>query len=174
MPRIALPAADEHVPYYGKYIAQLSGDVYEALQSQAKSTAKLLAATTESKAEYRYAPNKWSVKQVVGHLADGERVFSYRALRFARADPTELPGFDENAFVDQADFDRRTLRDLATELAAVRTATLALFGGLTPEELLRRGTANAGPVSVRALAAIIAGHERHHVGLLRDRYGLSG
>lgn len=174
MPRIPLPAADEHAPYYGKYIAPLSGDMFELLQSQAKTTAALLAATPESRAGHRYAEGKWSVKEVVGHLSDGERVFAYRALRFARADQTDLPGFEENEWVAAANFDRRTLASIAAEFAAVRAASLALFASFDDEELLRRGTANGNPVSVRALAAILVGHERHHVGLLRERYGLTG
>lgn len=174
MPRISLPAADEHGPDYAKYLAPLSGDMLERLQSQAKTTAALLAATPESRAGHRYAEGKWSVKEVVGHLSDGERVFSYRALRFARADATDLPGFEENEWVANANFDRRTLASIAAEFAAVRAATLALFASLDDEELLRRGTANGQEVSVRALAAILVGHERHHVGLLRERYGLTG
>jgi uncharacterized damage-inducible protein DinB len=175
MPRIALPAADEHAPYYGRYIAQLAvDDVHVALGSQAATTARLLAATDETRALYRYAPGKWSVKEVVGHIADAERVFAYRALCIARGDQTNLPGFDENDYVPAGGFDARPLADLAAELAAVRAATLALFRGLDATALLRRGTANQAPVSVRALAAIIAGHEKHHVGLLRERYGLTG
>ena len=172
MHAIALPAADEHIAYYGKYIALLSGDVYATLESQGRETARLLAATSEAKGAHRYAPGKWSVKQVVGHIADGERVFAYRALRFARADPTPLPGFDENVFAATSGADKRTLGDLAAELASVRAASLTLFGSFDAETLLRRGSANDAPVSVRALAAIIAGHERHHVNLLIERYGL--
>jgi uncharacterized damage-inducible protein DinB len=174
MPHIPLPAADEYVPDYGKYLAPLSGDMFELLQSQAQTTAALLAATPESRAGHRYAEGKWSVKEVVGHLSDGERVFSYRALRFARADATDLPAFEENEWVAHANFDRRTLASIAAEFAAVRAATLALFASLDDEALLRRGTANGQAVSVRALAALLVGHERHHVGLLRDRYGLTG
>lgn len=173
MPRIPLPAAGEYAPDYSKYLAPLSGDMFELLQSQAKTTAALLAATPESRAGHRYAQGKWSVKEVVGHLSDSERVFSYRALRFARADTTDLPGFEENDWVANANFDRRTLASIAAEFAAVRAATLALFASLDDEELLRRGTANGQEVSVRALAALLVGHERHHVGLLRERYGLT-
>jgi len=174
MSPIALPAADEHVQYYGKYIALVGPDSLAALESQARSTAALLAATPEAKGNHRYAEDKWSVKEVIGHLADGERVFSYRALRIARADTTELPGFDENTYVPAGRFDRRTLADIAAEFAAVRAATLALVRTLDEDALARRGSANNTPVSVRALVAIIAGHEAHHVGLLRERYGLKG
>jgi uncharacterized damage-inducible protein DinB len=175
MPRIPIPGADEHAPYYGKYVAQLpGGDVLHLLRVNAALTAQLLAATDESRGSFRYAEGKWSVKEVVGHLCDAERVFAYRALRFGRSDLTELPGFDENLYVPAGRFDRRTLADLAAEFAIVRTATLALFNGFDDESLLRRGVASGQPVSVRALAAIIAGHEIHHVGLLRERYGLTG
>lgn len=176
MPRIAIPGADEHAPYYSKYVSQLpaGADVLDLLRTQAVVTARLLAATDESLGGVRYADGKWSVKEVVGHLSDGERVFAYRALRFGRTDTTELPGFDENVYVPAGKFDRRTLADVAAEFAAVRVASLALFDSFDDEALLRRGTANAQPVSVRALAAIIAGHEVHHVALLRERYGLKG
>jgi len=173
--RIPMPNADEYAPFYAGYVARLEGgDVRPLLASQALSTARLLAATDEAKGLHRYAPGKWSVKETIGHLADAERIFAYRALRFARADGTALPGFDENAYVPQGRFDARPLAELAAELAAVRAATVTLFEGLPPEALERRGSANHHPVSVRALAAIIAGHEKHHVTLLRERYGLSG
>jgi uncharacterized damage-inducible protein DinB len=174
MPRISLPAVDEYEPYYGKYVALVPGDVFATLESQAKSTARLLGATSEEKGGFRYAQGKWSVKEVVGHIADAERVFAYRALRFARADTTELPGFDENSWVPAGGFDRRMLAALAGELAAVRAATLALVGSFDEAALARRGTANGVAMSVRALATIIAGHQAHHVGLLRERYGLTG
>jgi len=174
MSPIALPAADEYAPYYGKYVALVGPDVLAALEAQARSTAALLAATPEAKGGHRYAEGKWSVKEVIGHLADGERVFAYRALRFARTDATELPGFDENVYVPAGKFDRRTLADVAAEFAAVRAATLAFARSLDDEALARRGSANNTPVSVRALVAIIAGHELHHVKILRERYGLTG
>lgn len=175
MSLITMPAADEYVPYYGRYLAKLQGDdVLAILESQAVSTAKLLAATSETVGMHRYDTGKWSVKEVIGHLADGERIFAYRALRFSRNDATELPGFEENEYVPEGRFDLRTLKSMAAEFAAVRAATLAFFRGLDPTHLMRRGIANGAPVSVRALAAIIAGHEHHHVGLLRERYGLKG
>lgn len=174
MSPIALPAADEYAPYYGKYVALVGPDVLAALESQARSTAALLAATPESKGGFRYAEGKWSVKEVIGHVADAERVFAYRMLRFGRADQTALPGFDENTWMPFTNFDRRTLADMAAELAAVRAATLALVRSLDEESLGRRGVASNNPVSVRGLAAIIAGHEAHHVKILRERYGLTG
>ncbi len=175
MLRVAIPAAGEYAPYYGKYVEKLpEGDVLVTLQMQAANTAHLLAETAESRGSHRYANGKWSVKEVVGHITDAERIFAYRALRFGRGDATPLAGFDENQYVPAGGFDRRTLADLAAELAMVRAATLALFRGFDAEALLRRGEASGQPVTVRALAAIIAGHERHHVALLRERYGLVG
>jgi len=122
---------------------------------------------------HRYAPGKWSVKEVVGHVTDAERVFGYRALRIARADTTPMPGFDENAWVPAANFDRRSMPELVAGYQAVRAATVALFSSFDEEALTRRGTANDQEVSVRALAHIMAGHELHHMTILRERYGLS-
>ena len=168
---IPRPAAVEYAPYYGRYIDKVpEGDLLGTLEDQARETQTLLAGLSDAKALHRYAPGKWSVKEVIGHVTDAERVFSYRALRFARADSTPLPGFDENAWVPPGNFDARALKDLAAELDAVRRATIALFRGLDPAALARGGTASDNPVSVRAIAWIIAGHERHHVALLHERY----
>ncbi len=167
------PEAGEYIPYYGKYIALVpAGDLTEILAAQQAVTQRRLGPLDEARALHRYEPGKWSVKEVVGHLCDGERVFAYRALRFARADATPLPGFEETAWVPAGDFDRRPLAALLAEFAAVRAATLALVTGLDEAAWRRQGTANGSPVSVRALAAIIAGHELHHLGILRDRYGV--
>jgi uncharacterized damage-inducible protein DinB len=171
---IPRPAPDEHNPYYGKYIDLVpDGDLVAQLAAQVEQTVALLQANRD-RADNAYAPGKWTVKQVIGHLCDGERVFTYRAMRFARADTTELPGFDENAYVDAARFQDRSLDDLLSELRAIRGATVALANGLNSNELARRGSANGNPITVRALLYITAGHERHHVGLLRERYGLAG
>lgn len=168
---IPRPVAAEYAPYYGRYIDKVpDGDLLRTLEDQGRETQAVLAGLSEAKALYRYAPGKWSVKEVVGHVTDTERVFSYRALRFARGDATALPGFDENAWVPAGSFDARSLADLAAELDAVRRATLALFRGLDAAALARRGTASDNAVSVRAIAWIIAGHERHHVALLHERY----
>ena len=170
-PPISRPAAAEYDPYYGRYIEKVpEGDLLRTLETQARETQALLAGLSDARALHRYAAGKWSIKQVVGHVADTERVYAYRALRFARADATALPGFDENAWVPAGTFDARSLADLAAELGAVRGATLALFRGLDAAALARRGTANDAAVSVRAIAWIIAGHERHHVALLHERY----
>jgi len=170
---IARPAPDEFVAYYGKYIALVPGeDAMPAMGDQIVETARLVAPLDESKALHRYGPGKWSVKEVVGHLSDSERVFAYRALRMGRADTTPLAGFDENAYTPAGRFDARPLADILREYESVRAASLALFGGLDEEALLRRGTANGKEISVRALAWIIAGHELHHRRLLVERYGI--
>ena len=168
---IPRPGADEHISYYGTYISQVpDGDLISMLRDQVVDTVKLLQNLSPSQADYAYAPGKWTVKQVIGHIVDAERIFVYRALRIARHDNTNLPGFDENAFVDNANFQNRTLEDLLEELQVVRAATIAFIKNLDPSDFERRGTANNNPISVRALVYIVAGHERHHTKLLRERY----
>ena len=168
---IPRPVAGEYAPYYDRYLSKVpDGDLLRMLESQRRETQQLLAGLSEPKALHRYAPGKWSIKEVVGHVADAERVFCYRALRFARGDHMPLPSFDEQAWAPAGKFDARSLADLAAELDAVRRATIALFAGLPREALARRGVASDNEVSVQALAWIIAGHERHHVTILRERY----
>jgi hypothetical protein len=168
---IARPEPTEHIPYYRKYIDLVpEGDLLALLDTQHRATQAMLAPLTPQQARHRYADGKWSVTEVIGHLADSERIFAYRALRFARADTTPLPGFDEKAYTPAGRFDDRSLGDVAAEFAAVRAATVALFRGLAGDALARTGIASNGVVSVRALAYIIAGHERHHVALLRTHY----
>ncbi len=170
-PGLARPDASEYAPFLGTYVAEVpEGDVLEILEEQGHGTQRLLAGLSETEGLHRYAPGKWSVKEVVGHLMDSERVFAYRALRFARADATALPGFDEQAWVPAGHFDARPLAALAAELDQVRRGTLALFRSFDPDTLARRGTANNHEISVRALAYVIAGHERHHLRILRERY----
>ncbi len=162
----------ECAPYYHKYCAMVSDDVLGQLESQRASTRALLDGLDDATALHRYAPGKWSVKEVLGHLIDCERVFTYRAMRFARGDGTELPGFDENAWVPEGRFDDRPVAELAAEFGAVREASIAMFRGLPATTHLRKGVANGHPVTVRALAMILAGHEAHHVAILRERYGV--
>lgn len=172
--RIAPPAADEYDAWYAGYVAKIGdADALAVLERQADTAAAMLAAIPESRAGYRYAEGKWSIRQIVLHLADAERIFAYRALRIARGDQTPLPGFDENAYAPASGADERTLADLVAELGAVRRATIALFRGLPSEAFERRGTASGATISVRALAYIIAGHERHHLEVLRERYGVA-
>ena len=167
------PGATEHVAYYGKYTALVpDGSIVETLRTQAAETAALLASVPAAKEEFRYAEGKWSVKEVVGHMADGERVFAYRALRFSRGDETPLASFDENTYVPAGAFGARTLKSLAEEFSAIRESTVRLLDGLDEQAMARSGEAAENRITVRALAWIIAGHERHHVAILRDRYGL--
>lgn len=167
----ARPAKDEYAPYYERYTSLVpEGDVVETLSRQLAETLALLGTVPEEKADSRYEPGKWSVKEVVGHIIDAERIFAYRALRFARGDRTPLPGFEQDGYIEAANFGARTLGDLADEFENVRRSTLKLFGNLDADAWLRRGAASDNEVSVRALAYIIAGHERHHVGVLRERY----
>ncbi len=165
------PAADEHLAYFGRYVSQVpDGDVLARLETQFEDTIMLLTDVGERGAATRYAPGKWSIKQMVGHVSDTERIFCYRALCAARGEQGAVPGFDENVYVDNARFDARSLNSLLGEWSAVRRATLSLFNNLDDEELLRRVVASGAPLSARAVAWIIAGHERHHVTLLRERY----
>jgi hypothetical protein len=165
------PEAGEYVAYYGRYIAAVpDGDLLALLRDQLAETEALLREVGESRGSYRYAPGKWSVKEIVSHVADSERIFAYRMLRIARGDRTPLPGFEQDDYVAPSAADGRALAELAAELRSVRAATVTLLGGLPPEALVRRGIANNDEVSVRALAWIIAGHERHHARMIRERY----
>jgi hypothetical protein len=165
------PAPIEHAPEFSKYVTLVAeGDIIQTLEQQIENSLSLLRTIPSDKANFRYAPDKWSVKELLGHLIDSERVFSYRALCFARNDQTPLPGYEQNDYVREADFDSRNLADMAEEFATVRRATIQLFRPLNETEWLRRGKANENEVSVRALAYIIAGHELHHMEVLRSRY----
>lgn len=165
------PAADEHHPYFGKYISLVpESDAIEALEHQLADMLPLLRGLGEAQGALRYAPGKWSIKQVLGHMIDSERVFAYRAMRFARNDETPLPGFDENPYAEAAGSDARTLASLVEELESLRRSNIAMFAGLPADAWARRGAANGNPVSVRALAFISAGHGWHHIGIVRDRY----
>ena len=168
---IPKPKPGEFAPYYATYIdAVREGDLLKLLEEQGAEMADLLGAFGEARGTYRYAPTKWSVKEVLGHITDTERVFAYRALRFARADSTPVPGFEQDAYVAAAGFDRRTMDDLAEEFFAVRSATIKLFAGLDALALTQAGVASGFPMTVRAAAWIIAGHEQHHARILRERY----
>lgn len=165
------PAIDEYAAYYGKYIDLVpAGSVIDTLRLQMTDTISMLGSLTAEQANHRYSPEKWSIKQVIGHLIDTERIFAYRALRFARNDKTPLPGFEQDDYVLNADFDSRSIGDLSGEYGHVRAASIDLFGHITEEVWDRRGTANQAEASVRALAWIIGGHELHHKEVIRTRY----
>jgi hypothetical protein len=173
-PRYDRPASTEHAPFYLTYVSKVpDSGLLPLLESQVGRYRAMLGSLPESRGDYAYAPGKWSIKQVVGHVIDAERVFSYRALVFARKDPASLPSFDENAWIQPAGFENRTVQDLLSEFASVRDSTLALFRHLPQEAVTRTGVASNNPVSVRALGYIIAGHALHHGGVLIERYGVS-
>lgn len=165
------PDPAEYAAYYRRYVDTVpAGDLLVTLEKQLEELVALVDGVGEARAGHRYAEGKWSVKELLGHVADTERIFAVRTLCAARGEPADLPGFDENAYVARANFDARTLNSLLGELTAVRRATLALLRSLDEEALARRVTANGHPMTARALAWIIAGHERHHANVLRERY----
>lgn len=170
-PSAIRPSPDEYAAFYSGYVDLVpDGDVIHALEQGRKETRKLLGKLSEAKAAYRYAPGKWTIKTVLGHIADAERVFTYRALWFARGGADPLPGWDENAWAKESNFDAQTLKDLLGNYQAVRDATLALVRAVPEAAWSRIGTANNKPVSVRALIWVTAGHELHHLTILRERY----
>ena len=170
---VGRPEPDEFPAHYAAYITSVPElDPVIVCAEQIEETATLLRSLSDTEAMYRYGRGKWSIKEVIGHLADTERIFSYRALRIARGDTTPLPGFDENVYVPAAKFDNRSLADLVGELRTVRAATLAMLRTFDADAWRRRGTASGKPITVRAIAFMIPGHERHHVEILRTRYGV--
>jgi hypothetical protein len=165
------PSSSEYPPYTEAYISRVpDGDIVATLGKQLDDTLSLIRGIPESRGDFRYAEGKWSIKEVIGHVIDGERVFAYRALRFARGDETELAGFEQDDYVRGGAFDKRSLNDLADEYEHVRRSSISLFSNLDDEAWSRRGSANKNETSVRALAFIVAGHERHHVEILRAQY----
>jgi hypothetical protein len=166
------PAADEYAAAFADYVDSIADheDILAVLAAQLPSVITRLGTFDETRGNYRYAPGKWSIKEIVGHLCDTERVFAYRALRIARGDATPLPSFDDQAYVAEVRAGERTLMDLTEEWSDVRRASLALFRHLPAIAWERRGTASGHPVSVRALAYIVGGHVRHHVAVLEERY----
>ncbi|HYO90463.1 MAG TPA: DinB family protein [Pyrinomonadaceae bacterium] len=167
----ARPDKSEYAPYYEKYMSLVpAGDIIATLGQQLEGTLATLRGITEEQANSRYAEGKWSVKELVGHIIDTERIFGYRALRFARNDQTPLPGYEQDDYVSNARFGELSLSDLAEELEHVRKANLCLFRQFDAETWQRQGEANNQMASVRALVHIIAGHETHHMNILRTRY----
>ncbi len=168
---IPRPAASEYVPYFARYIDLVpEGDVLDLLARQVEDTSRLVGALSDRDGEFRYAEGKWSIKDVLGHVGDTERILVYRALCFARGETAGLPAFDENEYVRRANFGARTIKDLVAELRTIRAATSSFFRSLDEELLARRGIANKREYTVRAIAYIIAGHERHHAGIITERY----
>lgn len=167
------PEATEYAPFYASYVARVpEEEILPVLAGQVVEIRSLAAGVPPERETFRYAPEKWSVREVLGHVTDGERLFGYRALAIGRGDRTSLPGFDEQAYMVHAGFDAVPLADLAEDFAAAREANLRMLGRFDEQAWLRVGTANAVPVSTRALAWIMAGHVRHHLAILEERYGI--
>jgi uncharacterized damage-inducible protein DinB len=157
--------------FYKKYVQHVQDmDMLEAIKHSGTLTAGLVLAIPENLGDYRYAPEKWSVKELLCHMLDAERIFAYRALRFARHDETPLAGFEENSYAPEANAHGRTLQQIVNEMKNLRASTLDLFGSFTPEMLQRRGTANNTTISVINIGYVIAGHETHHRNVLTERY----
>ena len=165
------PEATEYADYYANYISKVPGsDVLSVLESQRLQMPQLFAGRSERDGSFRYAPGKWTVKEVLGHIADTERIFAYRALRIARDDKTPLPGFEQDDYVRSGAFGDRTLAGLAEEFGAVRTASILLLRSFNEEAWSRRGVASQKEVTVRALGFMMAGHQIHHRIILEERY----
>ena len=163
---------NEYAPFYANYISQVSDEytLQEELEISLHRFIKFVQDIPLDKFDYRYAEGKWTIKDIILHLIDAERIFAYRALRFARNDKTDLPGFEENDYVDEASANSRSIMDLLTELSAVRHSTLLLFKSFNEDKLLQIGTANNNQMSVRALGFIIIGHQNHHQRIFEERY----
>ena len=169
---ILKPQEAEYAPFYAGYVGKVPAGGPRALLDDQIAAFTALRALPEEKGNYRYADGKWTVKELLGHMADTERVFGYRLLRIARNDQTPLAGFDENAWAANAPHGHRVLRDIADEMTAVRRATQALIWSLDEAAVSRQALANNKVITARALVWIIAGHAQHHLDILRDRYDL--
>jgi uncharacterized damage-inducible protein DinB len=168
---IPRPEPGEYAPYYERYIALVPGnDILAALDAQRRQTLLLLSGRDETDGDFRYASDKWSAKQVLGHVCDTERVFAYRALRIARGDQTPMEGFEQDDYVQNGPFAAIPLPEIIEDYIAVRRATLTLLRNLDEQAWTRRGVANKNEVTVRGLAYIIAGHELHHRRILEEKY----
>ena len=167
------PDPGEYAPYFQRYVDLVpEDDIVTALAAQVDDTAARLRRLDEAGAAYRYAPEKWTIKQVVGHMGDTERILSFRALSISRGETNPLPGFDEDSYVRSAEFDSWPYADLVDSLAVVRRANVLMFRHLSEDRWDRRGIADGRQTSVRGLAFTILGHERHHLRVLREKYGV--
>lgn len=168
---VSRPEPGEYAPYYDRYISLISGtDILGTLDAQRRQTLILLSGRDEADGEIRYAPEKWSAKEVLGHVCDSERIFSYRMLRISRGDRTPIEGFEQDDYVRNGPFAKIALAEVIEDYIAVRRATLTLLRNLDEQAWTRVGIANKNEVSVRALAYIIAGHELHHRRILEEKY----
>jgi hypothetical protein len=169
--KIMRPNKTEYAAYYENYVSLVEEtEIVNAMRNQADELREIFSQISDKEGLYRYATGKWSIKELLGHLIDGERVFAYRALRFARADKTELAGFDQDPYIENANFDAVKLQDLLEELLSLRNANTLFFSNLNEEAWNGTGVASDNEISVRALAYIMVGHIRHHVKILKDRY----
>ena len=165
------PDETEYAVYYGRYVGKIEGeDIVAVLQEQLQSALSFLRGIDDHTADFRYAPGKWSVKELIGHVIDSERVFAYRALAFARNESTPLPGFDENQWAAHANYSSFSMNDILTEFETVRRSTLFLFRQMDEAAWNRRGNANGKEMTTRSAAFIIAGHLQHHLEILKSRY----
>ncbi|HVM92204.1 MAG TPA: DinB family protein [Terriglobales bacterium] len=168
---IQRPSPSEYDPYYERYISLVkSDDIVSSLQKQGQETLELLGKVRAERGEFRYAPGKWSVKEVLGHINDTERIMSYRVLRIARGDRTPIEGFEQDDYIAGGKFWRRAIDDLLQEFATIRNATVQLVRHLDAEAAERHGTANNKEISARAIVYVIAGHELHHRRILQEKY----
>jgi hypothetical protein len=169
---IRVPAASELSAYYQSYLKYIpaDSDLLSLIKQQAETTQQFIASIPEQKESFAYADGKWMLKEVVGHLCDTERILSYRALCFSRNDKTPLAGFDENSYTPNSNYNSRTLKNIAEELATVRRSSIALFSNMSEDMFERKGTANHNSHSARHMLFFICGHERHHLSVIKERY----
>ena len=169
--KISHPAKEEYPEYFGRYIAKVTDDdLLKFLKSSHQKTQNFIKKLKREQLNYRYAPGKWTIKEIMSHMCDGERVFAYRAMCFARMDKTNLPSFDENSYAEHSNAQLRNISDIMKEFSAVRQATIELFRSLDAEALAQIGTANQKQISVKALGYVIAGHEVHHMQVIHEKY----
>lgn len=168
---ITRPDKNEYLPLVKKYIDLVpEGDIISILRKQNEEYLTLLSKITEDNANYRYAPDKWSLKTVIGHIADVERLWNYRILRIARSDVRELPGYDRDIFAEMSAYDNLPLSKVLNDYCAVRNSTVSLIDNLTVEAFTRLGEFNDHALSVRAIIYIIVGHETHHINIIKAKY----
>jgi hypothetical protein len=165
------PKTGEYAEYYEKYLTLVpEGNIIDILENQQKSMMGFFTTIDEERSNCRYAENKWSIKEVVGHLDDSERIFAYRALRISRNDLNPLPGFNENEFIAQSNYKNISFEKIVDEFFLLRASNILMFRGFADEMWLRKGTASNNPVTVRAIAYIMAGHTEHHINVLKEKY----
>ena len=169
------PSSNEYAHYHARYVSLLpeDGDVVAMLRAQIDELAAIASRVPEERETFAYEPGKWSVRHVFGHICDAERIFAYRALCISRGESAPLPGFDEKDYTERATYGSRPLRDLVDELLLTRRANVLMFAGFDDAAWRRRGVASEQPVSVNGIAWVMAGHVRHHLNVLRDRYGIA-